>query len=311
MAPGTRIAGIETPDARTLVFKLGRPSGGTLAAALVLPLTAPVPRDYALPLDRARVSEYGAKQVATGPYMVGSYEPGTTIELVRNPSWNAKTDFRPAYLDKIVMPQGNDDAAMTARRVLDGEDMVTGDYLLPPAVLKEAVTRRPDQLELVGSGGGRWAALNTKVAPFDDINVRKAVLAGFDRQATLLALGGEKVGTVATHFLPPGMPGFEQAGGVKGTGVDYLGAPGGDDAVAAVVPEEGRLRVRPLLGRADPDGRAARRQRPPDLGDRQGSVREAGLRGQAAPAVPGDRADEVLRLPGLGRRGLPERRLGA
>jgi len=140
--------------------------------------------------------------------------------------------------------------------------MVTGDYLLPPVVLKEAVTRRPDQLELVGSGGGRWAALNTKVAPFDDINIRKAVLAGFDRQATLLALGGEKVGTVATHFLPPGMPGFEQAGGLKGTGVDYLGAPGGDDAVAASYLKKagyasGRYSGEPILmvGPLDGNGR--------------------------------------------------------
>ena len=107
--PGTTISGIATPDARTVVFKLRRPTGGTLAAALVLPLAAPVPREYALPLDRAKVSEYGAKQVATGPYMVGSYEPGKNITLVRNPSWNAKTDFRPAYLDRIEMPQGNDD----------------------------------------------------------------------------------------------------------------------------------------------------------------------------------------------------------
>ena len=59
-----------------VVFKLRRPTGGTLAAALVLPLAAPVPREYALPLDREKVSGYGAKQVATGPYMVGSYEPG-------------------------------------------------------------------------------------------------------------------------------------------------------------------------------------------------------------------------------------------
>ena len=38
-----------------------------------------------------------------------SYKPGKNITLVRNPSWNAKTDFRPAYLDRIEMPQGNDD----------------------------------------------------------------------------------------------------------------------------------------------------------------------------------------------------------
>ena len=59
--PGTTISGISTPDAHTVVFKLRRPTGGTLAAALVLPLAAPVPREYALPLDRAKVSEYGAQ----------------------------------------------------------------------------------------------------------------------------------------------------------------------------------------------------------------------------------------------------------
>jgi peptide/nickel transport system substrate-binding protein len=260
--PGTRISGITTPDERTVVFKLSRPTGGTLAAALVLPLAAPVPRDYALPLDRAQVSGYGAKQVATGPYMVGTYEPGTKIELVRNPSWDAETDFRPAYLDKITMPQGNEDSAMTSRRVLGGKGMVTGDYLLPPAVLKEAVTQKPDQLKLVDSGGGRWAALNTKAEPFDDINVRKAVLAGFDREATLLALGGAKVGTVATHFLPPGMPGFEQAGGVEGTGADFLAAPGGNAAVAAAYLKkagfaDGRYSGEPILmvGPMDGNGR--------------------------------------------------------
>lgn len=261
-APGREISGIETPDARTVVFKLARPTGGTLAAALVLPLAAPVPREYALRLDRENVSAYGSEQVATGPYMVGTYKPGTTIELVRNPSWDAATDFRPAYLDSIVMPQGNDDAAMTARRVLNGKAMVTGDYLLPPVVLKEAVTERPDQLEVVGSGGGRWAALNTTVAPFDDINVRKAVLAGFDRQAVLLALGGETVATVATHFLPPGIPGFKQAGGVAGTGADYLRMPGGDAAMATAYMqragyESGRYEGEPIMmiGPVDGNGR--------------------------------------------------------
>ncbi|HWK28752.1 MAG TPA: ABC transporter substrate-binding protein [Solirubrobacter sp.] len=233
VAAGTRIRGITTPDEHTVVFQLRRPTGGTLAAALVLPLAAPVPRDYALPLDREKVSGYGLKQVATGPYMVDEYKPGTTITLVRNPSWDAATDYRPAYLDRIEMPQGNEDAGLAARQVLTGSHMVSGDWLIPPAALKEAMTKYPKQLQLVDSGGGRWAALNTTVAPFDNVDVRKAVLAGFDRQAALLALGGKRVGTVATHFLPPGTPGFEQAGGAAGTGVDYLKQPSGDPAVAA------------------------------------------------------------------------------
>jgi peptide/nickel transport system substrate-binding protein len=261
--PGATIAGIKTPDARTVEFHLTRPTGGTLAGALVLPLAAPVPREYALPLDRAKVSEYGPKQVATGPYMVGSYKPGKNITIVRNPSWNAKTDFRPAYLDRIEMPQGNNDPIIASRRILKGSHMASGDYMIPPAVLKQAFSKTPEQLELVDSGGGRWAALNTQVAPFDDVNVRKAVVAGFDRQAALMALGGKNVGTVATHFLPPGMPGFDQAGGEKGTGVDFIGKPTGDAAVAAKYMKaagfaSGRYEGAPILmvGPVDGNGRA-------------------------------------------------------
>ena len=309
---GTQIAGITTPDKRTVVFKLSRPTGGTLAAALVLPLTAPVPRDYALPLDREKVSEYGTKQVATGPYMVGAYEPGTRIELVRNPSWDAKTDFRPAYLDKISMPQGNEDAdddvAAHAQRQGHGHRRL-------PAAAGRAQGGRHEasrtSSKLVDSGGGRWAALNTKVAPFDDVNVRKAVLAGFDRQATLLALGGEKVGTVATHFLPPGMPGFEQAGGVDGTGADYLAAPGGDAAVAASYLKKagyasGRYEGEPILmvGPMDGNGRNISELAKASF-EKLGFEVKLRLLSQQIVQT------KYCGCAGLDRRGLPERRLGA
>ena len=68
--------------------------------------------------------------------------------------------------------------------------------------------------------------MNTTVKPFDDINVRKAVSAGFDRNALLLTRGGKLVGDMATHYLPPGIAGFEEAGGAKGTGVDFLSVDG-------------------------------------------------------------------------------------
>jgi peptide/nickel transport system substrate-binding protein len=70
--------------------------------------------------------------------------------------------------------------------------------------------------------------MNTQQAPFNNLNLRKAVLAGFDRQALLLARGGKLVGDIPTHYLPPGMAGFEQAGGYKGPGFDFMtqsGAP--------------------------------------------------------------------------------------
>jgi peptide/nickel transport system substrate-binding protein len=42
-------------------------------------------------------------------------------------------------------------------------------------------------------------------------------------------------GSIGTHFLPPGIPGFDEAGGLRGPGADYLSADkaGGDPALAA------------------------------------------------------------------------------
>jgi peptide/nickel transport system substrate-binding protein len=49
----------------------------------------------------------------------------------------------------------------------------------------------------------------------------------------LLAFGGTAVGQVASHIIPPGVAGFQQAGGSGGTGVDYLKNPNGDPKLAA------------------------------------------------------------------------------
>jgi peptide/nickel transport system substrate-binding protein len=231
-APGTRIRGIETPDAHTVVFRLRKPTGATLAGALVLPLAAPVPREYALPFDRHNTSTYGPHQVATGPYRLAAYRPGVRIALVRNPQWRAATDSQPAYPDRIEMREGNSDATLAARRVLTGSHMLSGDFNAPPAMLRRTLAQRPGQIRLVDSGGGRWAALNTAIAPFNDLNVRRAVVAAFDRRAALLAVGGRAMGQVATHFLPPGTPGFAEAGGAAGPGGDFLAHPEGDLALA-------------------------------------------------------------------------------
>jgi peptide/nickel transport system substrate-binding protein len=206
-----------------------------------MPLAAPVPADYAAEFDAKNPSTYGQNQVATGPYMIENdasgkavgYEAGRRIHLVRNPNWQAELDNRPAYLDEIEIQEGNEDATVASQRVLQGQSMVSGDLQVPPAVLRTAVTQNKDQLVLAPSGGGRWVAMNTTIPPFDDINVRKAVIAGFDRDAMRLTRGGEVVGDIPTHYIPPGMAGFEEAGGLEGPGVDFMSNPKGDMNLAA------------------------------------------------------------------------------
>ncbi len=236
------ITGITTPDDQTVVFKLDRGTGGVLAGALALPLSAPVPQEYAKKFDAKNPSTYGTNQVATGPYMVKNdssgkvtgYQPGKKIELVRNPNWDSSNDYRKAYLDSVTVEEGNNDTTVASRQVLQGTGQVSGDFGPPPAILKGLVKgSQADQLALTPSGGVRYVSLNTQTKPFDDINLRKAVIAGADREAMRLTRGGAVLGPIANHFIPPGVGGFEEAGGLKGTGVDFLANPNGDPQLAA------------------------------------------------------------------------------
>jgi peptide/nickel transport system substrate-binding protein len=231
------ISGITTPDDQTITFKLGRPRAAIVAGALALPVSAPVPKEYAQKFDRATPSKYGQNQVFTGPYMVENdesgkltgYTPGNVIKLVRNPNWDASTDYKPAYLDSITIKEGND-PQVASRQVLEGSKVLTGDFQLPAQILSQTSQGdQKDQLVLTPpTGRFRYIALKTTTKPFDDVNVRKALSAAFDRDALRKSFGGPLVGDIPTHWIPPGQPGFEEAGGDAGPGVDFLAKPEGD-----------------------------------------------------------------------------------
>ena len=153
----TRSPGIETPDDQTLVINTTEPVG-VLAdgGALGMPCTVPVPKDYAQKYDEGKQSTYGQHQVFTGPYMIENdgkgkvtgYEPSKRLTLVRNPSWEKSTDFKPAYFDRIVETCCSD-ATVAARKTLSGQGYLSGDYAAPPvAVLKQALSSRKDQISV-------------------------------------------------------------------------------------------------------------------------------------------------------------------
>jgi peptide/nickel transport system substrate-binding protein len=235
------ISGLQTPDDHTLVIKLVRPRGAIVAGMLSMPASAPVPEDYAAKFDKQQPSSYGQHQVSTGPYMIQNdssgkltgYKPGDHIDLVRNPNWDASTDYKPAYLNSITIKEGVD-PDVGARQVVSGSHLVSGDFQLTPATLQRVSRTAKDLLLLTPpTGRYRYIALNTTAKPFDNVNVRRAVIAGFDRTALRQAFGGPIVGEIPTHYIPPGQPGFDEAGGAKGPGYDFMSHPSGDMALAA------------------------------------------------------------------------------
>jgi peptide/nickel transport system substrate-binding protein len=236
-AKGGPISGIQTPDNTTIVFKLTEPFGATLAKALSLPLSTPVPEEYIKQIngDAKSPSVYDSdptKQAFTGPYVIKSYAPGKSIQLARNPNWDGKAtgDYRPAYLDAVNWQIGTD-PNVSGRKILTGQDLISGDTPAAP-VVKQGVQKYKDQISFTALGN-RYIAMNTSIPPFDDVNLRKAVVAATDRKALQLTRGGAVAGDIATHFLAPTGPGFETAGGMKGPDLDFLANPSGDMTVAA------------------------------------------------------------------------------
>jgi peptide/nickel transport system substrate-binding protein len=236
------ISGIQTPDDQTLVFKLTAPRSGQVIGAMALPLTVPVPEEYAKKFDAKNPSTYDQHVAFIGPYMVKNdatgklvgRKPGKSITIVRNPNWDKGNDYRPAYLDRIEILEGNNDPLVATRRILTGSHFVSGDFTVPATLLKKAVTQYKDQTSITQTAAWRAVSLNTKMKPFDNVNVRKAIFAVFDRQALILSRGGTAQGTPAWSFIPPDFPGFDESGGATPPSeFDFAQKITGDPALAA------------------------------------------------------------------------------
>ena len=98
----------------------------------------------------------------------------------------------------------------------------------PQAIVQEAAEHYKEQLQISPGAGDHYIAVNNKVGPFKNVDLRRALWAALDREAMDKARGGQLVTTVETHFLYPGIAGFEQAGGLKGpAGIPYNEKPAG------------------------------------------------------------------------------------
>jgi peptide/nickel transport system substrate-binding protein len=230
------IPGILTPDAHTLQLRLRRPEARLVVAALSTPLSTPVPA------DRENVAPW------TGPYMPTQDGPDGQVVLVHNPAFRPLADdWRKAYADQIRLEVDGSPGA--ASRVVQGRGLILGSTIVPDSVAALGARRRP--LARVVMPATDYVGLNPTMPPFDRLDVRKAAIAAIDRQALLDAVR-ENGGILASHWLPPGTPGHDEAGGAEGPRLDWLARPEGDLTVAAAYLRragypDGRYTGRPLV----------------------------------------------------------------
>ena len=203
---GKELDSVQTPDDRTIVFKLNTPYGDWPWIAS-MPAFAPVPK--AKDTDPAT---YGNDPVASGPYEVASSKPGTSVTLERNPEWSSKTDdVRLGGPDTIVYKLGQDDTVAAQQLIADtGEAKdAFGAGFVPPAQLKQ-ITGNPaakQRLALSNPGALKYLAINTRRPGLGDVRVRQAIEYAVDKRAFQLASGGSQGGELASTLITPGIPG--------------------------------------------------------------------------------------------------------
>jgi len=201
--PEGDISGIETNDqSGEITITLAEPDG-SFSHVLAMWFAGLVPSDTPF----KNMTEDPPPGV--GPYMFTESVPNRQFVMERN----AEYDKNPIE----GIPSGNIDTITTkivksAQR--QAQDVISGnlDYMQdpPPADLKpEVKAKYSDRYSEQTAASTYYFFMNSRVPPFDDPKVRQAVNYGIDKPGLARIFAGELA--PGCSFLPPGVPGFDEA----------------------------------------------------------------------------------------------------
>ncbi|MFF7656411.1 ABC transporter substrate-binding protein [Streptomyces sp. NPDC007983] len=204
---------IETPNDRTIVFRLPKPNGD-FERMLAMPAGSPVKR------AKDTKARYQDDPFSSGPYAFRSYQSGKSLELVRNTEWNRASDpIRTALPDRITVDIASDEQA-TAQALFSGRyDLAMGFTGLTGEGLSKARNDSGLRARLDNPYNGilLYAALPRSVKPLNNVHCRKAILYAADRENVRTAAGGPQSGDIAPHMLPPAVAGSDPSYDPYGT----------------------------------------------------------------------------------------------
>jgi len=192
------LSGVEVIDPQTVKITLSRPDA-TFLHVMALNFASVVPKEA---VDAA-AGDFGKQPVGTGAFKLAEWTLGQRLVFEKNADyWR---DGVP-YLDSVVFEVGQE-PVVALLRLQNGEVDVPGDGI-PPAKFVE-VMNDPAQAARVVVGGQLhtgYITLNVTAAPFDKLEVRKAVNMAINKERITQIINGRAV--PATQPLPPSMPGY-------------------------------------------------------------------------------------------------------
>jgi peptide/nickel transport system substrate-binding protein len=221
-AGGDTYAGVETPDATTLVIKLAKPFAD-LPFYMAFPMFTPIPK------AKDTKQNYKNNPVATGPYQFDTFTPGAELKLKKNPNWDANTDAaRHQYVDSWVFKWGVEDVK-NQQQVLNsnGPDASALNYApIDASLIPQATGDKASQLIKGGAPCVIVFQLDSRKIPLE---VRKAIAKAYPHDAIWKAGGlNDLIAEPASTILPPSVAGYTKYPPVP----DLSGKGAGDPAAA-------------------------------------------------------------------------------
>ena len=216
------VGSIEKVDDYTVVFNLTRPEAPFLAN-MAMDFASIVSKEYADAMLEAGTPEMlNQAPIGTGPFTFQAYQKDAVIRYLRNDDYFGDK----AKVESLIFAI-TPDASVRYQKVQAGECHVMA-YPNPADVEAMKDDEGIVVMEQEGLNVG-YLAYNTKVAPFDNANVRKALNMAIDKQA-IIDVVFQGSGQIAKNPLPPTMWSYNEA---------IVDDPYDPEAAKAMLAEEG------------------------------------------------------------------------
>ncbi|ODT71770.1 MAG: ABC transporter substrate-binding protein [Pelagibacterium sp. SCN 63-23] len=195
------IASIETPDERTVVITLSRRS-----------ISLPYNLSYVWVVNDA-AGDITATADGTGPYTLAEWRRGSALALERNDNYWGEA----AANGEVIYTYFTDATALNNALLTNAVDIITS--VQSPDSLAQFTGNPAFTVTEGASTTKELLAYNDRVAPFDNVQVRKALARATDKARLLNSIWGD-YGTLIGSFVPPTDPWYVDLTGVDAYDVE-------------------------------------------------------------------------------------------
>jgi len=181
------ITGIETPDDRTVVVTLSARS-----------ISLPYNLSYVWIVNDA-ATDITSSEDGTGPYTLEEWRRGSALALARFEDYWGEAPTN----GEVIFQYFTDATALNNALLTNAVDIITS--VQSPDSLAQFAGNPQFTVTEGASTTKELLAYNDRVAPFDNVNVRKALARATDKARLLNSIWGE-YGTLIGSFVPPTDP---------------------------------------------------------------------------------------------------------